>query len=466
MQSRPNILFITADQLSFRALPAYGGLARTPNLDRITNGAVQFDRCYTPCPMCQPARASFWTGRYPHETSVISNDGMFRQEQTNPALVTAGDVFRAAGYETVHFGKRHDAGALRGFTCTPEGRADVEGSVAFPYTGDTKVDRHTAEAAVEWLRKPSATPFFAAVEFVNPHNICDWIGINQGVHENAEGLGELPPLPANFAYDDIANRPRAMQYLCCSHRRQMQTAGWTEDNFRAYLAAYYHYIEQFDRELGLVLDALEASGQADNTMIVFTADHGDHMTARGMVTKHAAFYEEVTRVPMYIKLPKGEARPCGRVEAPVSLMDLFPTLCAYAGLKAPEDVRGIDMLALARGEAAPHEAVFSEWHTEWGYVIAPGRMVCTADWKYTHFIGDGEELFDLRNDPFEMRNLIRDPAYSAAADDMRAKLAAYAAETNDDFFTLQPREAVQLEGWKTHPPGLQNHVGPAASDVE
>ena len=462
-----NILFITADQLSFRAMPAHSGLAKTPNLDRIAQSAIQFDRCYTPCPMCQPARASFWSGRYPHETTVISNDGMFRREQIDPSLVTLGDVFAAAGYETMHFGKTHDAGALRGFTCAEGAMAEVSGPAAFPYTGDTKFDRHTADVAADWLRTPREKPFFAAVEFVNPHNICEWIGANEGVHENAEDMGKLPPLPENFRFDDIENRPRAMQYLCCSHRRQAQTAGWTDENFRAYLAAYYHYIERFDLELGLVLDALDASGQADNTLIVFTADHGDHMAARGMVTKHAAFYEEVTRVPLYIRLPGAKDAKGAKkhVDAAVSLIDLFPTFCAFADLPAPNGLRGVDLLALAAGNTAPQEAVFSEWHTEWGYVIAPGRMVCTDALKYTNFIGDGEELFDLRKDPFEARNVIHDPAYRAEAEAMRAKLAAYTTETNDDFFTLAPREAVTTPGWKTHTLGLQYHHGPAASDM-
>jgi len=458
-----NLLLITADQLSFRALSAYGGAARTPNLDRIADGAIRYDRCYTPCPMCQPARAAVWTGRYPHETTVISNNGLFRNEQADKRLVTMGDVFAQAGYETVHFGKKHDAGALRGFACAEEGRTAIEGPPAFPYTKDTWADRYTAEAAVSWFQTPKEKPFFAAVEFVNPHNICEWIGLNEGVHENAVDMGNLPPLPENFAFDDIENRPRAMQYLCCSHRRQTQTTGWTGNNFRAYLAAYYHYIEQFDRELGLVLDALEASGQAVNTMIVFTADHGDHMAARGMTTKHAAFYEEVTRVPLYIRLPG--VISATEVDTPVSLIDLFPTFCGFAGLDAPDGLRGIDLLALADGQGTSRTAVVSEWHTEWGYVIAPGRMVCTDTYKYNCFAGDGEELFDLQNDPYEKKNVIHDPVYGGIAEEMKTRLSTYIEETDDDFLTLIPKEAVTVPGWKTHPLGYQNHIGPAAPDA-
>ena len=471
-----NILFITADQLSFRAFPS--AYAHTPNLNRIAAGAVSFNRCYTPCPMCQPARAAYWTGRYPHETTVISNGGAFRDEVTNPALVTVGDVFRAAGYETVHFGKKHDAGALRGFACAAEKTADVTGPAAFPYTRDTKADRYTADEAAAWLSKPKDKPFLAAVEFVNPHNICDWVGHNEGVHDNAAGTGDLPPLPENYDFGDIANRPRSMQYICCAHRRQTQTTGWTDDNFRAYVKAYCHYLEVFDRELGLVLDALEASGQADDTVILFTADHGDHMAARGMTTKHAALYEEVMRVPMLIKLPGGQAR---QVDAPTSLLDLFPTFCGIAGIEAPEGLRGLDLLGrhdgiggwhdegivpyAADGSLAARDAVFGEWHTEWGYTVAPGRMAATRSWKYNRFINDGEELFDLVNDPFETKNLANDAAYAAQLADMRARLAAHIEATGDDFLTLSPSCMVRDENWAAHPVGYQNHTGPAAPDA-
>jgi len=454
---QPNILFITADQMSFRAYPSV--YAQTPNLNRIAQEAVVFDRCYTPCPMCQPARASFWTGRYPHETTVISNGGVFRDEAVNPTLVTVGDVFRTAGYETVHFGKKHDAGALRGFTCAEEKMADITGPSAFPYTRDTKVDRYTADVAAEWLAKPAGKPFFAAVEFVNPHNICEWVGINEGVHDNAADMGNLPPLPENYAFDDIANRPHAVRYICCSHRRQTQTTGWTDDNFCAYVAAYYHYIEVFDKELGRVLDALEASGQAENTVIVFTADHGDHMAARGMTTKHAALYEEVMHVPLFVKLPKGETQ---HVDTPVSLLDLFPTFCGIAGIEAPMGLCGQNLL---NDNLAMREAVFGEWHTEWGYTVAPGRMVAMKEWKYNRFIGDGEELFDLINDPYEKRNLAHDTAYADMLAEMRERLEAHIKATDDDFFTLSPNCMVKSEGWAAHPVGYQNHVGPAAPDA-
>jgi len=462
---RENILIITADQLTFRALQAYGGHAQTPNLDRIANGAIRFDRCYTPCPMCQPARSALWCGRYPHETTVISNNGMFREECTNPSFTTIGDVFTQGGYEAVHFGKRHDAGALRGFACTPEKVTDIAGTAALPFTRDTKCDRHTADVASEWLRNRAGThdkPYIAVVEFINPHNICEWIGANEGVHETLPLPGELPPLPENFAFDDIANRPRAVQYICCSHRRQTQTTGWTPDDFRAYIAAYYAYIAQFDKEMGLVLDALDASGEAENTMILFTADHGDHMAARGMTTKHAAFYEEVMRVPLFLRLP-GKAKG-GTVDTPVSLLDIFPTLCSYAGLAAPETLRGVDLLALANGAKPNRAYIASEWHTEWGYTVAPGRMICTDSLKYTYYAQDGEELFDLQNDPYEKKNVIADSAYATAAETMRGYLRAFAAETNDDIFTLQPYDAVTTPGWKTHAPGYQNHIGLSAPD--
>ena len=115
---RKNIVMFLLDQLTWRALPAYGNTAaRTPNIDRIASGGLMIDGCYTTCPLCQPARAALWTGRYPHETGVLSNGGNWPERGISDTLPTLGETFAVAGWETVHFGKTHDGGALRGFGC-------------------------------------------------------------------------------------------------------------------------------------------------------------------------------------------------------------------------------------------------------------------------------------------------------------------------------------------------------------
>lgn len=461
-----NILIIIADQLTWRALPAYGNTyARMPAVDSVSRGAARFDACYTPCPLCLPARAALWSGLYPHQTGALSNGRKFPIKTLGEGVPTLGGVFSAAGYEARHFGKKHDAGALRGFVCEEEKALEVEAvSDAWPVGQDTGRDRYTTTKCVEYLenRPRTGRPFIAVADLVNPHDICSWIGHNQGVHTDKPIGRELPPLPENFQFDDIANRPLPVKYICCSHNRQAQTAGWTPENFRHYLAAYHHYAERVDAEIGLILDALKRGGAYDDTLIVFMADHGDSMAARGRVTKQVDLYEEVTRVPF---LFKGPGVTPGAHAAPVSLLDLFPTLCAYAGIPAPDGLMGRDLgIALAGGDAPTRPYVASEWHTEWGFTISPGRMLRAGRHKYIAYVeGGGEELYDLEADPYEKVNRAGDPAYAKPLAEMRGLFERFLGETGDDFRALS---YLADKRWRSHPVGYQNHEGIAAPMTE
>jgi len=466
MKAKPNILIIISDQLSWKALPAYGDrYARTPNIDRIAKRGVRFSQCYTSCPLCQPVRASFWTGKWPHETGVLSNGRIGVIPPVPEDLPTLGELFARAGYETVHFGKTHDAGSLRDFLIEPVEELPVEGTKAWPVSYDTLRDRHTTTKAVEYLNNAGNGPFLAVADLQNPHNICRWIGENMGVHEDVPVPVPLPPLPDNFRDTDLEKRPLPVQYICCSHRRMSQAAQWNELNYRHYLAAYYHYMSRMDAEAGLILDALEARKDADNTLVVFMADHGDGIAAHGMVTKQVSMYEETTRVPLMFAGPGVQSEDKVLDEQLVSLMDLLPTLCDYAGVDAPPDLWGRSLMPWLQGEedGGPHEYVASEWHTEWSFTTSPGRMVRTADHKYVRYLeGDGEEFYDLRNDPGETRTLIDDPEYAAGLEEHRKLLRKHVQDTSDPFFSL----AVDVDPrWRSHEPGYHNHRGPSAPDV-
>ncbi len=468
MAERRNILVIISDQLSQQALPAYGNsYAKTPNIDRIARQGVRFANCYTPCPLCQPTRASFWTGLYPHETGILSNGRKHHVPPLPASIPTLGRIFAKAGYETVHFGKTHDAGSLRGFRIESVKDVTCKAETAWPLNYDTWQDRDTAVKVVDYLKGAPKQPFLAVADFNNPHNICGWVGENQGTHEDVPVPGKLPPLPANFRDTDLEKRPVPVQYICCSHRRLAQASVWSESNYRHYLAAYYHYLSRVDAEIGLVLEALAARPDAADTLIVFMADHGDGMAGHGMVTKQVSFYEETTRVPLMFAGPGVQGRGKTLKIPLVSLLDLLPTLCDYAGLKAPRDVRGASLTPWLRGvpeELSPHEYVASEWHTEWGFTISPGRMLRTPRYKYVRYLeGDGEEFYDLRKDPGETRTLIDVPKHAAALEGHRALLQTHLEQTGDPFFSLaweaDPR-------WRSHQPGYHNHRGPAAPMVD
>jgi choline-sulfatase len=469
-----DVLIIISDQLTWRALRCYADTtreranARTPNIERIAAAGVRFAQAYTPYPLCQPARAAWWTGQHPHQTGVTSNGGQLTVPTVAETLPCLGQLFADAGYDAVHFGKDHAAGALRGFRIVPLGKLPVEGTPAWPVGNDSTTDRHTTSLATAYLRTPGNAPRLTVVDLINPHDICQWVGHNRGAHVDQAVPGELPALPANFCDADLAKRPRPVQYICCAHNRQAQAAEWSDENFRYYLAAYDHYIERVDAEIGLVLNALEASGRAERTTIVFMADHGDSMVAHGLVTKHTSFYEETTRIPFMFAGVGITGH--GRVvhEALTSQLDLLPTLCDLAGIQTPMGLWGRSLVPWlsAERDGSPHDYVASEWYSEWGFTIEPGRMIRSARYKYTRYregedSGICEELYDLIADPGETRTLIAVPEHAAALEQHRRLLRDHITATGDNFLTTPWKADAR---WRAHAPGCKNHRGLAAPD--
>ena len=470
MTMQPNILILTADQLTQRAVGAYGAVpSHTPNLDTLAARGVAFANAYTPCPLCMPARAALWTGRLPHDTGILTNG----KAPSIPAnLSTLGDVFSQAGYICHHFGKTHDLGALRGFTVDEGDARPVEESPPWTNYWDTQCDRDTAEKAANFLDHHGAEPFVLAAEFNNPHDICLWVGDHIGAHTDTPVPGDLPPLPANFETPDLATRSIAIRYNCCSNFRVAQTLAWTPENFRHYLAAYNHYLRMLDRDLGRVLAALERRADAANTIIVFLADHGDGLASHRMVTKGGHFYEETTRVPLIIAGP-GIPPQKSLTRAPLaSLLDLFPTLCDGANIDFPAGLAGRSLAPWLNGQG-PRDSrthVISCW-TGHEPVITPGRMLRTHRYKYTIFREDNvEEFYDLVADPGELHNLVPaldprpsasisgskpppspDRAQARALAEHRALLQTHCTETNDPFFS---ESAVITPPAHTHDPTL------------
>lgn len=479
-----NYLVIICDQLSAAALRTYGNsYSHTPNLDRLAERSAVYENAYTPCPLCQPARASFWTSRYPHETMVRSNlpaqrypfyqgDDLSKTPETFPTISeeipAMGQFFSNAGYTCVHFGKTHDYGALKGFQVVPDVEIKIDRTnPAINFDYETYLDVDTTQKTVRWLKNDAANieqPFLAVADLQNPHNICGYIGENQnGVNPADFPLDrELPPLPENFEFDDIKNRPPFIQYLCCAHRRLRHASRWTPQDYQYYLYAYYYYLNMVDKQIGEILQALEESGKADNTAIFFFADHGEGMAAHHMVTKYGVFYEESNRVPFFA---------CGpgiaggrRIGGMFSLLDLLPTMLDHAGI-LNQEFAGTSQLASLKGacQRASNDYVASEWHDEFRDYTIPGRMICDENFKYTCYLEpDSEELFDLRTDRLEKKNLARLPEYASVLETYRQKLKEHVSRTNDDFFRLACSDA---SAYRHHPLGFQNHEGLSAVEV-
>ncbi len=445
MQSRPNILLIMCDQLSAKALVP--GFADAPNIDGIIKRGVSFTQANTVCPLCMPARASIWTGRYPHETGVADNIEEDHREFTLP-MPTLGEVFSEAGYRTVHFGKMHDGGALRGFKLvSPPVKKPFECDLPVNYDSFEDVD--TTEKAIVFLKHEmaDAAPFLMVADLNNPHNICQFTGENESWPMPDESL--LPPLPSNFHCPDFVSRPLPLQYNCCNSPRQAQAAHWTELHYRHYLYAYKRYLNMVDTQIGQILNALEKSGKAGNTVIVFTADHGDALTAFGMVTKHISMYDNIVNIPFAVYDPRSGALRGVNRERLVSNLDIFPTLCEIAQITPPENLRGYSVLS-----GTGPRYVVAEWLSEYDSE-SPVRMIRIQGFKYIHYTeGDSEELFDMDNDPGECRNLSTHREYQGKLAECRDILREHAKKCNDPYFSLKANTPAHK---RAHRSGFKHH---------
>jgi choline-sulfatase len=467
MMARPNILILISDQLAQRAIGAYGNRSgATPTIDALAAHGVRFENAYSNCPLCTPSRASFWSGRLPHQTGIVANGRQYPNPSFPAHIPTLGELFAAAGYQTVHFGKTGDAGALRGFQHIKPVSTRIPADPAFPLNDDTFKDVSATSQCADWLRQPAGEPFLCVADLNNPHNICGWVGANEGIEERLPVPEPLPELLDNFEVEDFSRLPRSVQYICCAHRRMMQAAHWTPRKYRQYLAAYCHYVRLMDGHMAQILGALHSTAAGRHTLIVFLSDHGDAMGAHRMITKHTSFQEECVRVP-FIFAGHGVT---GRGTAPgaplVSLVDLLPTLCDLAGMEAPSDLPGISLAPCLRGELLPepHPHVVSEWHTEWGFTIEPGRMLRTPRFKYTRYLEDnGEELYDLTADPGERRNLSHDAGHQPELEHHRALLEQHLKESGDPFLSMHPKTDAR---WRAHPVGYPHHTGPCAPMVD
>jgi len=408
----PNFLFIICDQLHFDTLSAYGNpYVHTPNLDRLIRRGTSFRQSHSADPVCCPARSSLVTGRMASETSVTCNGldqvksmGLpetsvrWNQGRIIPAIPNMGQWFRQYGYETVYCGKWHlpnnwAPNELEGFTVLPVGGG--EGSLVDPFT---------ARASAAYLQtRTGRSPFLLVSSLLEPHDICYWAIYDEDLTPRELATPELenllPALPPNHL-----SRPPAPRILDACEFTKFSELQW-----RLYLYCYYRQVEMLDAQFGRILDALEASPYADNTIVVFTSDHGEG-AARHMHVQKWYPYDEALKVPLVISCPR--QIECGYEDLNhlVSGVDIISTMCDYAGVPAPPHARGYSLRPLLE-----HKNV------EWRDFIAAegqvgGRVIRTAQYKYVRYKDDPvEQLFDMEADPWETRNLYADSRYTSIA---------------------------------------------------
>ena len=425
---QPNLLFILTDQQSAGALSCVGNPhLQTPNLDRLAAMGVRFENAYCTQPLCVPSRSSLVSGRMPHEVGVPIN---LRENEAAARVPWMSHVLSEAGYQTCWIGKWHlpvatDKPELHGFDQTHCRRV-----------GDADVPRLCAE----FLEGERATPFLLVASFVNPHDICEWARgdrLPYGAIGEAPPPDKCPPLPANFAV--APDEPSA---LCDTVRpfspRVYPTDDWDEGRWRQYLWAYGRLVEKVDAQIGELLDALEASGHAKDTVVIFSSDHGDGMAAHGWNQKQV-LWEEVVRVPLIIRDPA--AQQPGHTDAHLVSMnlDLLPTLCDYAQAAPPSELCGRSLRPLVENRAPDDWRDFVFVETEFCVFDSSsgvqGRAARSRRYKYIVYSrGERrEQLFDLERDPGEMRNLANDLAYAAITREHRQRLQVWLDQVGDNF---------------------------------
>ncbi len=465
MARKPNILFVNTDQHSWHALSAFGNThLHTPNIDRLQEHGVSFMRSYCTDPVCMAARAGWMTGRCSSETGMPFNGGIVHGH-----LPDLGQILNSSGYHACHCGKWHVDGrdVRESFRNLYFGKRDIQAGGAEYYDS---ASTHAALDFLSWYDRDR--PFFLHLGYVNPHDICEYLHnheqkkipgpLEQGIIPESE----LPPLPENFSYDESET---AVQQVfrraddALIHPAILRAVkNWTSLQWRYYIWNYYRYIEKADQEIGLVLNALCATPFRDNTVIIFSSDHGEACASHQMFQKFT-LYEESIRVPLIVAcLGDGIQMEKGAFDHQhlVSGVDLLPTICDYAGVDAPAGLSGASIRPLVEGTGQlrppehqqgarqlrnPEQPLDAEpsWRN---FVLVESnywaRAIVTERYKYIteyrpkaeeDFVPPGpdpdalgsEQLFDLQTDQGETLNLAFDAFHQDILENCRKKLLEY-----------------------------------------
>ncbi len=439
----PNLLILLSDQHNRRVLGCSGDpVARTPALDRLAAEGLRFERAYCPAPLCVPSRMSFLSSRLPSANRVWTNAHIL-----DSAIPTWPQALGQAGYETTLIGRMHFIGPDQhhGFHEHRLGELETRweriprvacgqsgASVRVAGTGNSAYDwydEQVADSTCAFLEEhagaPHAAPFAAVAGFLLPHS--PYVAPADLFQDYLDRLPH-PPSP----------EPEPPELLRRHIRAHSFDDGITERQARHARAAYYAMCEQLDRRIGRILDRLDATGLAAGTLVVYLSDHGDLLGEHGCWFK-SSYYEGSAGVPLIARWP-GRIPAGGVCGDLVSLLDLGPTFCAAAGAQMPPGTDGVSLLDRMTGRtAAPaRDAVLAELSHDRYSPEVPSRMLRTGDWKlWQALFPDGPQtlLFNLRDDPGELRDLSQAPACAAVRDALLRRLhagwdpAAVAAES-------------------------------------
>lgn len=450
-QEKPNIVYIMTDQQCYYAISAitsaldskdpYSGIKyfQTPNLDRLVNSGYAFTNCYCSNAVSGPSRFALLTGESPRSYGMKGNftpggaNGRRMYDMIQERAM--GCLFQEAGYNTYYAGKVHLPWA--------NGRQGKNSIYEPPYKyGFDEVlsldDREElAATSSEFLKNyRSENPFLFFISFMNPHDICmsKLLFGNNTIADFEENQRELGARRNQLHYRDIYQQLPQRDFKTNKYAKLPFNVAKTdvfplhnirqESNYnrlqqRSHIWFYYRLLENVDNLIGQVLDALEESSYKDNTIIVFTSDHGEMAMSHGLVGKNVP-YQECQRVPYIFA---GKNIPAG-VKDPTPVVNgwsLLPTLLDLAGIEKPEELKGVSVYpAMIDGESVYSKYTYLE--TVYAYTVIEDNRYKYSLFEITDPKDGNETLFDLNADPGELRNLINDPAYAPKADELRSEL--------------------------------------------
>jgi iduronate 2-sulfatase len=461
-QKKMNVLFLMSDDLRAE-LSAYGGLAQTPNLDRLAKQGVRFDRAYCQYPLCNPSRTSLLTGRHPTTTNVYGNRDWFNAR--HPDWVSLPKYFKQQGYVTLRAGKifhggiddfvawtkggephnygnqppvkesapsapvtaadetvrvAKQLGVDRGRAAQSDRWEAVEGE-ALATQGDTVVANRAIEYLREHKQSGAAEPFFLACGFSKPHSPLVAPKKFFELYRTAD-----MPLPVDFAA-----RPTVPVGFPAGSIRAINADLFigrdaSPEQAREMIRAYLACISYMDWNVGRVLEELDSLGLRENTIVVFLSDHGYQLGEKGKWSKAGSLWEQGARVPLVIHDPRAKAN--GSVSARiVQLIDLYPTLVGLTGLAVPAGLEGLNLAPLLEDPKRPwNHPAYTVWNERNRGIT--GVVVRTERWRYAEFfgLGAGAMLTDPINDPHEVTNLATDPKHAAVVAELAGLIAKYA----------------------------------------
>ncbi|MBI3987552.1 MAG: sulfatase-like hydrolase/transferase [Lentisphaerae bacterium] len=455
MPQQPHILLIHSDQHRYDCLGVNGHpLLQTPVLDRLASEGVNFTHAFTPIPLCVPARNCLLHSQWATEHLCIANYDTEAPRPPPETLPSFSAVLRQNGYRLGYVGKWHVSRSRTpadyGFdTFVDENEygkwRSAQGLPPIPHLngwfGETDAAITPDQSGLAWgadrtirLIENAGTdprPFFIRWDPSEPH-------LPNVVPEPYASMyppAAIPPWPS-FP-DPLDGKP----YIQRQQRRTWKLDAWTWKDWAPIVGRYLGVISLMDAQIGRILACLDRLGIADNTLVVYTTDHGDMCGGHGMIDKHFVMYDDVVRVPLILRWP-GRIEPGTVCRDFVShALDLATTFCRAAGVESPSTFRGGDLLSLLNGTAEPRCDIFSTYHGN-QFGLYSQRMVRDRDWKYVWNATAEDELYDLSADPAERHNRAADPICLPPLRQLRGRLLAWMEQTKDPL--LNPWTRGQL----------------------